>query len=117
MQPLVVVEVEVGCKARLGLPDRLVALQVDLLVLHGPPEALDEDIVPHPAAAALANKSVGVGPACLGNGASWPYRRRITFRIGLTRYQSNDWSPSDLAINPGGKGNSKAISKPPKKNR
>lgn len=58
-QPLLVAEVEVGCKARLGLPDRLVALQVDLLVLHGPPEALEEDVVPHPAAAVHAYPDPG----------------------------------------------------------
>ena len=39
-----VVEVEVGPKLPASLGNALVSLQVDLLVLDAPPEALDEDV-------------------------------------------------------------------------
>lgn len=43
MEPLRVIEPEVVAQTRLGLPDRLVVLQVHLLVLDRAPEPLDEE--------------------------------------------------------------------------
>ena len=48
---LVRIDHEVGRQAMLQLPCRLVALQVNVLVLHGPPQPLDEHVVQGPAAA------------------------------------------------------------------
>jgi hypothetical protein len=48
--PVVIVEAEEGFQVCVSVDQRAVALQVDLLVLHGPPEALDEDVVEGPAA-------------------------------------------------------------------
>src|SRR5208283_3942092 len=43
--PAVVVEAEEGLQVRVGVYLGAVALQVNLVVLHGAPEALDEDVV------------------------------------------------------------------------
>ena len=47
-----VVELDVATDRRSGLVDRLVGMQVNLFVLDGLPDALDEDVVA-PAAAAV----------------------------------------------------------------
>lgn len=45
VEPLGIVKMEVPCKKLIGFFDRLVVLQIYLLVFDRPPEPLDEDIV------------------------------------------------------------------------
>ena len=55
MRPFPVVEVEVTAKAIEQHRDVRILLQVNVLVFHGPPQALYEDIVEDPAAAVHAD--------------------------------------------------------------
>jgi len=52
MTAAVVVEVEVGAELAARLGEGLVGFQVDVVVLHAPPQALDEDVI-QPAAATV----------------------------------------------------------------
>lgn len=45
MRPLVIVEGDPSAKARLGLRADLSGVQIDALILQGPPEAFNEDVV------------------------------------------------------------------------
>ena len=51
VRPALIVEAEERLQLGVGLDLGAVALQVDLLLLHGAPEPLDEDVVQSPAPA------------------------------------------------------------------
>ena len=59
MQPLGVVEPEVLRKAVPGVSDALVTVKIHLLLLHGPPQTLDKDIVEDPSSAVHAYPDSG----------------------------------------------------------
>lgn len=61
MGPPGIVEVQVSPDGFAGLADRAIGFEVDLLVLHRPPEALDEDVVAPGALAVHADADVPVG--------------------------------------------------------
>lgn len=71
MQPLLVVEAEVVRQSRHHRRNRLVVLQKHALVLHGPPEPLDEDVVQgspapidaHPRPGVLQQRPLGLSGA------------------------------------------------------
>jgi len=56
MNSLVAVEAEAAGQRGLRLPHARVVLQVHLLVLHAPPEPLDEHVVDRPAPAIHADR-------------------------------------------------------------
>jgi hypothetical protein len=65
VRPSAVVEVEVAGDRLSGFADAVVGVQIDLLVLDGAPEALDEDVVP-PGALAVHAYASGDGRGACG---------------------------------------------------
>lgn len=76
MEPLMVVEVEVGRQAGLRHRHRRIVHQVDMLILDRAPEPLDKDVVqvPAPPMGSGGRAGLGVGPA--GKDAQQPVARK-----------------------------------------
>ena len=60
MGPVGVVEIEIDSQTGFGGRDRVVGLQIDLLVLDAPPQSLDEDVVAPAALAVHADRDLVV---------------------------------------------------------
>jgi hypothetical protein len=56
MKPLHIVEEQVSGQTIMGLGDRLVVVEIDLLIFDGPPQALDKDVVKDLATAVHADQ-------------------------------------------------------------
>ena len=78
MSPLVAVIVEVGPERLFGLPAVGVLAEVDLLVLHRPPEPLDEDVVER-----SATSIHGHGHPALDQSAREGIRRELCSLVGV----------------------------------
>jgi hypothetical protein len=55
MRPLFIVELKINGQMRSDVRDRLIFVQIDLLLLDRAPKPVDEDVVVHPAPAVLAD--------------------------------------------------------------
>jgi hypothetical protein len=60
MDSFVVIEIEIAFKSHSGVCDRLIIVEIDVLILDGSPKSFDKNVVENPTAPITTNRNFSV---------------------------------------------------------